>query len=53
MGRQHVDLKITASVSRHNSEQDEIDDDLWDELRDEISDLLCKARYESIRPEVY
>jgi hypothetical protein len=52
MGRQHVELKVTAAVSRHNSEKDEIDDTLWRLLELEIQKLIGQDKYKSIRPEV-
>jgi hypothetical protein len=52
MGRDRRTATIYASVSRHNSEQDDIDDALWDELIDAVRDLISDPRYDSISPDV-
>jgi hypothetical protein len=42
MGRQSEMLRITvgASLSRHNSPQDRIDDELWEECQREIREAV-------------
>jgi hypothetical protein len=50
MGRQWEDFKISASLSRHNSEQDIIDNSLWEELQERIKLIVMEHRYEPINP---
>lgn len=46
MGRETKTITVTASVSRHNSEQDKIDNDMLEYLRREIQDLVDDAHAE-------
>ncbi len=48
MGRQWVELRITGSVSRHNSEQDLRDDALWDELIASVRAIVEDPKFEGI-----
>ncbi len=50
MGRETQSTTIRASVSRHNSEQDEIDDALWEEIRNRIDVLIREPRYRNMYP---
>jgi len=50
MGRNQVELKVTAALSSHNSEQDEIDEALWEEIEERIKAIISESRYEDIRP---
>jgi hypothetical protein len=50
MGRERKELRVTASVSRHNSTQDDLDDVDWNELKRQI-EVLC-YQYKHIRAEV-
>lgn len=52
MGRQWEDFTISASLSRHNSDQDITDDGLWEELQQRIELILREHRYEPINPMV-
>jgi hypothetical protein len=54
MGYDTRQLTITARVSRHNSEQDVIDDLAWERLRLEIEDELHAhpERYEPINVQI-
>lgn len=53
MGRDSREAKIAASVSDHNSEQDDIDEKLWEELLEEIRAVVRQPKYEPIRPDLY
>lgn len=48
MGRQWEDFKVCASLSRHNSEQDIIDDALWEEFQERVRLIAMEHRYEPI-----
>ena len=48
MGRDRVELTVYAYVSRHNSEQDKIDDAAWLEFIDRVKFIARDHRYESI-----
>lgn len=50
MGRNCVEFKVIATVSRHNSERDREDDDLWEELQERVRAICMEHRYESIGP---
>lgn len=52
MGRELKTLTVNATVSRHNSTEDDRDDALWDELCERIEALVDEARYLPIRPSV-
>jgi hypothetical protein len=51
MGRDRVDFTVRASLSRHNSAQDEIDEQRWADLRQQIEDLCMQ--YKDIDAEAY
>lgn len=40
MGREVVRTEITATVSRHNSEQDRLDDEAWEQFQEELDRLI-------------
>ena len=48
MGRDTRQATITASVSAHNSEQDEIDEKRWEELLAEVRKIVNQPKYETI-----
>lgn len=50
MGRRQESITITASLSSHNDEQDDIDEARWTELRGRIEDLLNESKYQDIGP---
>jgi hypothetical protein len=53
VGRELQELKVSASLSRHNSDDDHLDDSSWEELKDRI-ELICRERrYERISPMVF
>jgi hypothetical protein len=52
MGRDTRTATIHATVSRHNSGQDDIDDALWDKLLAEVRAIVNKPEYEPIRPDL-
>lgn len=50
MGRGSIEvLTVVASVSRHNSEQDDVDDALVEDLRTRLEAIAHEDKYESIR----
>lgn len=51
MGREQASFTVYATVARHNSEQDRIDDDLWEELQRRVRAICREHRYESIQPD--
>lgn len=49
MGYDTRKIKIIGRVSRHNSEQDAIDDQLWDDLREVIDSLIfCNPEFKRV-----
>jgi hypothetical protein len=48
MGRERRRLVVVGSVSRHNSDQDVMDDFLWEELRGRIEAICAEHRYEPL-----
>lgn len=50
MGRRQESITITAQLSSHNDEQDDIDEARWNELCGRIQALLEDERYEDISP---
>ena len=50
MGRDSVRFSVSAVLSRHNSEDDEIDNRLWEKLQEEIRDLIDHPEFERISP---
>jgi hypothetical protein len=50
MGRERVEIKVTASLSRHNSDQDDEDDVDWMELVRQL-EQVCQ-NFKSIQAEV-
>jgi hypothetical protein len=48
MGRETREIKIVGSVSRHNSEDDLIDDSLFDELEHRIQMIVKERQYERL-----
>ena len=53
MGREYRDIKVSCTVSRHNSERDRADDFLFEELQKRIELMCASKRYESISPYVF
>ena len=39
MGRNQVQLKVTSSLSNHNSEQDELDQEIWNRFVRAVREL--------------
>jgi hypothetical protein len=52
MGYDRVELKITARLSRHNSEEDRVDDERWRDLIKKVTDLVYGAKYARIDAQV-
>jgi hypothetical protein len=52
MGRDCVEFRVTAMLSRHNSEQDRIDDTRWEELQERVRAICMEHRYASIAADV-
>ena len=50
MGREYVHLNITATLSKHNSKQDDVDEEAWEELHRRVQNLLDLPEFESISP---
>lgn len=48
MGRDSVEIKIVALLSRHNSEQDAEDDAAWAHFQDRLKELTEQPRYSNI-----
>lgn len=48
MGREGKSITVIATVSRHNSEQDDIDNYNWDDLVSRIENIVNEPRYERI-----
>jgi hypothetical protein len=48
MGRERVELLVTASLSDHNSEQDETDRRLWAQLGREVLAIAERPEYEHL-----
>lgn len=46
MGRQTKTIQVTTSVSRHNSEQDRIDDEALERLRKKIEEAVTNVQAE-------
>ena len=51
MGRNREEIRVTVSLSSHNSEQDRIDEDRWEGLKDRIR-VLCDE-YSDIQADVW
>jgi hypothetical protein len=51
MGFELVTFKVYAKVSRHNSEDDDIDDALWEGLFQRVQAICQDPIYESIDPQ--
>ena len=48
MGRTFIQATLTASLSRHNSDNDQIDNALWRSLMERIRCLVTEPQYESL-----
>ena len=48
MGYEQGEMKIIASLSRHNSPRDSTDDALWWELTERINKIITEPKYEAI-----
>lgn len=53
MGREMTSLRITATLSSHNSEQDDITEALWEDLRARVDEITRDPKYASIGPMVF
>lgn len=51
MGREMVGIKVYATLSSHNSEQDDLDQALWDDLTSRIKAMCGEPKYDDIRPD--
>lgn len=49
MGQDYVHVSVAASLSRHNSEQDRLDDAAWEELYRRLIALCAEPQFEGIR----
>ena len=52
MGKDCVEFRVAAMLSRHNSEQDRIDNALWEELQKRVQAICMEHRYASIAADV-
>lgn len=52
MGREYRTISVTCSVSRHNSEQDDLDEAAYDHMREAIEQLVKHSHYQDISPMV-
>ncbi len=52
MGREKTSITISAKLSNHNGDQDQIDLDLWDDLMIELLGVLKNDKYNLIEPYV-
>jgi hypothetical protein len=50
MGRTFEKITVSVTLSRHNSEQDDIDDNAFENLRNEIQELCSREDYKHIDP---
>lgn len=48
MGRQMVELSVTATLSRHNDEQDDADDRAWERFGAEVQKLAEREEFKDI-----
>lgn len=48
MGRKTVELGISASLSNHNDEQDDLDRQRWEEFTAAVRELAKRPEYEEI-----
>jgi hypothetical protein len=49
MGYEHVEFKIVASVSRHNSDKDKKHDELWAEVIKRVEEIMNDPKYDEIQ----
>lgn len=52
MGRQMVELSVTATLSRHNDEQDDADDRAWERFAALVRELAEREEFKDISPMV-
>jgi hypothetical protein len=52
MGRTFEKITVSVTLSRHNSEQDAIDDNAFVNLRNEIQEICSREDYQDIDPMV-
>ena len=50
MGYDRRSMTVTVYVSRHNSEQDEIDDALFDDMVERIREIINDPKYADLGP---
>jgi hypothetical protein len=49
MGYLHVEFKIVASVSRHNSDKDKEHDELWEDVIRRVDEIMKDPKYSEIQ----
>jgi hypothetical protein len=52
MGREIRGLKVSVTLSSHNSDQDRIDEALWAEFCKAVEELAAQPKFASIMPMV-
>jgi|KBSMisStaDraftv2_1062788.scaffolds.fasta_scaffold18538_3 hypothetical protein len=50
MGSTWESINISVTLSRHNSEQDDIDDDAFTNLKREVRELCARDDYKHLDP---
>lgn len=53
MGWEIREATITARLSRHNDERNQLHDDLWDDLMKRVSEVVNDPKYADLTPSVY
>lgn len=53
MGRNQVTLTVTAALSSHNSEQDDIDQQRWERFVRQVRDIAERPEYDDINIMVF
>lgn len=52
MGRQMVEMSVTATLSRHNDEQDDADNRAWELFAAEVRKVAEREEFKDISPMV-
>jgi hypothetical protein len=48
-----MEIRVSGSLSSHNSEQDEVDRRLWEEMRKKIKEIADEPQYDHLIVEVF
>lgn len=52
MGWERVTMTATGQVSRHNGDQDRLDDAAWEEFCERVRAIAAEHRYDSLEIDV-